>query len=111
MSALLNKKEHTNIEDFNRDISKYRTAIMGIAMISVMLFHQYFTSVIPFNLFHNFGSWGVDVFLFLSGMGIVRSLNNNSLKVYYLRRLKRILPSCILCGSIKYSIFLFTSVH
>lgn len=75
-------------------------------MISVMLFHQYFTSVIPFNLFHNFGSWGVDVFLFLSGMGIVRSLNNNSLKVYYLRRLKRILPSCILCGSIKYSIFL-----
>lgn len=79
---------------------------MGLAMISIMLFHQCFISIIPFNLFHNFGNWGVDVFLFLSGMGLVKSLSNNSLTDYYLRRFKRIFPSCIFCGSLKYILFL-----
>ena len=89
-------------KDFNKITSEYRTAIMGIAMLSVMLFHQYFTSVFPFNIFHNIGNWGVDVFLFLSGMGLVRSLERNSLSIYYKRRFKRIIPSCIVCGTIKY---------
>ena len=93
-------------KDFNEVTSEYRTAIMGLAMMSVMLFHQYFTSIIPFNAFHNFGNWGVDVFLFLSGMGLVRSLARNPLPVYYKRRFKRIIPSCILCGTTKYIIFI-----
>lgn len=93
-------------KDFNKATSEYRTGIMGLAMLSIMLFHQYFTSVVPFNAFHNFGYWGVDVFLFLSGMGLVRSLEKNPLPIYYKRRFKRIIPSCILCGTIKYIIFL-----
>jgi len=93
-------------KDFDTSVSENRSAIMGLAMLSVMLFHQYFTSVFPFNAFHNFGYWGVDVFLFLSGMGLVRSLGNNSIRIYYLRRFKRILPSCVLCGSVKYLVFL-----
>jgi peptidoglycan/LPS O-acetylase OafA/YrhL len=97
---------HIFRKDFNEVTSEYRTAIMGLAMLSVMLFHQYFTSVVPFNAFHNFGNWGVDVFLFLSGMGLVRSLERNPLPVYYKRRFKRIIPSCIVCGSIKYIVFL-----
>jgi peptidoglycan/LPS O-acetylase OafA/YrhL len=92
--------------DFNEVTSEYRTAIMGLAMLSVMLFHQYFTSVVPFNTFHNFGYWGVDVFLFLSGMGLVRSMESNPLPIYYKRRFKRIVPSCILCGTTKYIIFI-----
>ena len=93
-------------KDFIKVTSEYRTTIMGLSMLSIILFHQYFTSVIPFNVFHNFGYWGVDVFLFLSGMGLVRSLENNTLPVYYMRRFKRIIPSCILCGTTKYFIFL-----
>ena len=93
-------------KDFIKVTSEYRTTIMGLSMLSIILFHQYFTSVIPFNVFHNFGYWGVDVFLFLSGMGLVRSLENNTLPVYYIRRFKRIIPSCILCGTTKYIIFL-----
>lgn len=94
------------MSNFLSSTSTYRSAIMGLAMLSIMLFHQYFTSSIPFNVFHNFGFWGVDVFLFLSGMGLVMSLNNNSLKVYYSHRFNRIIPSCILCGSLKYIIAL-----
>ena len=93
------------MSNFQITTSKHRTTIMGIAMIAIMLFHQYFTSVFPFNAFHNFGYWGVDVFLFLSGMGLVKSLNNNPLKIFYAHRFYRIIPCCILCGSVKYLIF------
>lgn len=86
---------------FTLAISENRKALMGLSMLSIMLFHQYFTSVLPFNFFHNYGHWGVDVFLFLSGMGLVNSLNRHSLKVFYLRRFFRLFPSCILCGTIR----------
>lgn len=100
------KKHQLFCKDFNKITSEYRTTIMGIAMLSVMLFHQYFTSIVPFNAFHNFGNWGVDVIIFLSGMGLVRSLEKYSLLIYYKRRLKRIIPSCILCGTSKYIVFI-----
>lgn len=91
---------------FLHSISEHRASIMGVAMLSVMLFHQYFTSVFPFNFFHNFGYWGVDVFLFLSGMGLVNSLKKYDVVTFYKRRFMRIVPICILCGTAKYSVFL-----
>lgn len=90
----------------NIQISEYRNSIMGVAMLSIMLFHQYFISMVPFNLFHNFGYWGVDIFLFLSGMGLVNSLKKNTKKDYYKRRFIRIIPSCLICGTTKYIIFI-----
>lgn len=86
-------------------VSECRDSIMGVAMLSIMLFHQYFISIIPFNFFHNFGYWGVDIFLFLSGMGLVNSLKKNTTKEYYKRRFIRIIPSCLLCGTTKYLFF------
>ena len=91
---------------FHHSISECRASIMGVAILSIMLFHQYFTSIFPFNLFHNFGYWGVDVFLLLSGMGIVNSLEKHDVCTFYKRRFMRINPICALCGTIKYSIFL-----
>lgn len=93
-------------QTFCKEISENRTAIMGLAMLSVMLFHQYFTSTIPFNAFHNFGNWGVDIFLFLSGMGLVQAINKYPILHFYKRRFQRIIPSCILCGTIKYFAFM-----
>ena len=90
---------------FFKELNFYRFAIMGVAMISVILFHQYFVCVFPFNIFHNYGHWGVDVFLFLSGAGLVNSLRRYSLRNYYKRRLNRILPSCLVCGTMKYTAF------
>lgn len=86
--------------------SEYRTAIMGLSMLSIMLFHQYFSSVFPFDFFHNFGYWGVDVFLFLSGAGLVNSLKKNSIRRFYLRRFLRIIPSCLFCGTIRFFLIL-----
>lgn len=87
-------------------VSEHRSFIMGLSMFSIMLFHQYFTSVLPLNIFHNLGHWGVDVFLFLSGMGLVNSLQKYSTEAFYKRRFIRIFPSCMICGISKYIIFL-----
>ena len=84
-------------------ISKNRTGIMGFAMISIMLFHQSFIYNNPIvHVYHLMGYWGVEVFLFLSGMGIVYSLKKNSVATYYKNRMKRLLPPCLFVGVCKY---------
>lgn len=82
--------------DLAQGISKRRTFIMGIAMLSVVAYHMgYFPE----------GYLGVDIFLFLSGFGIFHSLAKKhadnhieSTGSFYLRRLKRILPTAIAAG-------------
>ena len=88
------------------DFSKYRSALMGVAMLSIMLSHQRFVHGLPWNVFEAYGHWGVDVFLFLSGMGMVRSLSKYSTGEFYFRRFKRLFPICIFCGVLKYLVFL-----
>ena len=91
----------------SRYLRDYRMGIMGISMIAIMLFHQRFASGPFFNFFYSHGYMGVDVFLFLSGMGMVRSLRQNNLKDFYWRRFYRIVPSCFICGIFKSSTFIF----
>ncbi len=93
-------------EQFLKDISLQRSAIMGISIIAVILFHQDFVSSFPLSIFHYFGNWGVDVFLLLSGMGLVNSLRKNPIRIYYRRRLLRLFPSCLICGIFKCLSFL-----
>ena len=92
---------------FLQIVSEYRSALMGIAMLSIMLSHQRFVHFFPFNVFEAYGHWGVDIFLFLSGMGMVRSLENHSLGLFYRRRFLRLVPICIFCGVVKYLAYLF----
>lgn len=79
-------------------ISRYRSELMGLAMIWVMLFHAY-----QFH-FHNpllelmkvIGFFGVDIFILLSGMGLGKSLlekEQEPLRTFYTRRFQRILPT------------------
>lgn len=98
-----------SLGQFIKDLSIYRSAIMGIAILAIILFHQDFLSSTPWNFFHYYGYWGVDVFLLLSGMGLVNSLQKNTLKVYYQRRVSRLLPSCIFVGVLKCFVFLILS--
>lgn len=83
-----------------------RTFIMGCAMISIMLFHQPFLFPsypvgIPFEFFHLVGYHGVELFLFVSGLGIASSLSRNSIHNYYKNRLLRIVPACLFVGFCK----------
>lgn len=70
------------------DFSKYRTQLMGISMLLIMLFH---VEALPL------GYVGVEFFLLISGIGLYFSLSkNNDLKTFYKKRLFRILPTYLI---------------
>lgn len=79
--------------------SKYRTPLMGIAMIMVILYHQIgkpasFETINIINLVCSTFHGGTDIFIFFSGMGLYFSMkkNNNGTIHFYKRRLIRIIP-------------------
>lgn len=89
-------------------LSRYRNELFGLSIIEILIFHffeNYFDSSDgikgilyylgrAYDLF--LGSIGVEVFLFLSGMGLYYSLKkrkDNSIINFYKRRFKRLLPS------------------
>lgn len=77
-------------------ISRYRSELMGFAMLWVMLFHCFLIRIDQpvLKAFKEIGFCGVDIFIVMSGMGQYMSLaKGNGLKSYYYRRLTRILPA------------------
>lgn len=81
-------------------ISKYRNAIMGVAILWIVFYHSQFstesfptfTSAATFLKSNGFG--GVDIFLFVSGFGLFQSLSRDSDTVsFYKRRIRKILPA------------------
>ena len=80
-------------------ISRYKAALMGIMILIVVYGHllYYHSGLTPYHLL-NFTEWytvgSVDIFLFLSGFGIYRSLKGNRDPLRFMqRRLSRLLPS------------------
>lgn len=83
-------------------ISKYRSVLFGITISLIVVFHLY-ESTISGTAIHSclslftHGSLGVDMFLFLSGMGLYFAFSkNSSLKRFYARRVLRILPTFLI---------------
>lgn len=80
-----------------RILSKYRTELMGVAMLWVMCFHA-FDLDLGSELLNNLrsdGFGGVDVFLLLSSMGLVMSLlrRETDYETFMRRRMTRLLPA------------------
>ena len=93
-----------------RLLSRYRSELMGVAILWVMLFHATdldFGSPV-FHLFRSAGFGGVDIFMVLSAMGLVVSLSRReqSYEDFMGRRVKRILPAYFLV-MLPYTLFLF----
>ena len=59
------------------DLSRYRAPLMGFAMIIVMLFHVPLSRSDAFYGLMRCGNNGVDMFLFLSGIGLWYSWTKN----------------------------------
>lgn len=90
-------------------ISRYKSALMGIAILIVVYGHYfYYHSGLQVYQNLNITMWytigSVDIFIFLSGFGIWRSLSKNDNPLEFLRRrLSRLLPSylpfiIVFCG-------------
>lgn len=85
-------------------LSKYRGVLMGFAILWVMYFHIPIKSVTEVGWFiHRIGFYGVDIFLFLSGLGVYFSLMKRpNVLGFYRARLARILPAYIIVACVSY---------
>ena len=87
------------------DITSNKLFFSGVAIMGVLLSH-----LIGVDQGHRFwgifypGFVGVDIFLFFSGYGLCRSLESNTLKIFYQRRIKRIYPMLLLFTLLSYLI-------
>ena len=79
-------------------LSKYRGALMGFAALWILMTHEWQVISAEGSAFHEIeyfikriGFCGVDIFLLLSGIGMVYALEKNSLPRFYFNRLKRII--------------------
>lgn len=78
-------------------LSEYRTELMGVAVIFIYLFHSGDIGMSQYyNVFFAHGYLGVDVFFFLSSIGLCFSLSKDSRTFeFYKRRIARIWPTWI----------------
>ena len=102
MEVELNNGKERNISSL---IGDCRGELMGIAALLLITFHAFFPVVdsIPvFNqvedFFIKYGFLGVDIFFFLSGMGLVYSINKYSTAEFYYRRFRRIFIPFFIVG-------------
>ena len=78
-------------------ITKYRSAITGIAILWIFLLHSGPCGIPFYDSVISFGWMGVDVFFFLSAFGLSYSLKKcQSQLEFYKRRIIRIIPTWLL---------------
>jgi len=101
-------------------INESRNILLGIATIMIILFHSFslnFNNILGYNLLSNILNFikktsniGVDIFLFLSGIGLYFSYSKNNIKTFYKNRFLKIIPPLIIFMSIYYSIIGISSI-
>lgn len=100
--------------EFNLNtISKCRPELMGLSAIAILFCHASGNKVVMpsiLSTLFSFGGYGVDMFLFLSGMGLWYSLKKaKDLQVgrwhWYSRRYKRLLVPYLIVSISYYSLF------
>ena len=84
-----------------KDISTYRSELMGWSILWIMMLHFTFDQIKPLGFIAQYGYAGVDIFLFVSGFGLFNSLDkDDNLMNYYKKRLLRIFPTYFIIGFI-----------
>lgn len=93
-----------HLEDISLgNLSRYRGELMGAAMIFIVLFHVSLPRTDMFFGLRRMGNVGVDMFLFLSGMGLWYSWTKTpSVRHFFLRRYLRIYPAWLIMACLYY---------
>jgi len=78
-------------------LSKYKKSIMGLAALIIYYYHNhavFLMDIGPFGVCEDFFKqiffFGVEIFMLLSGIGIVSSLKKNNTAQFYLNRFLRV---------------------
>lgn len=98
-----------NITESKTIIFEDRAYIMGIAMLLVIVYH--FVCWVGFGVLlfpFRWGYIGVDIFLFLSAIGLCFSYPQYSYKEYIKRRIVRIMPLYILAAIVDSCFYIYT---
>ena len=86
-----------------QNISRYRGELMGAAMLFVILFHVGLPREDAFYGLRRIGNIGVDMFLFISGVGLWFSWTKRpSLKHFFTRRYLRVYPAWLIIACLFY---------
>lgn len=84
---------------FVERISGHRSILMALAIAAIVVYHfKCWVNGLPWyvGIILQYGYIGVDLFFFISGLGIGYSYEKNSLGRFYLNRARRVLPSYFL---------------
>ena len=85
------------------NISRFRGELMGAAMLFIILFHVALPREDAFFGLRRMGNVGVDMYLFLSGIGLWFSwMKNPSVKHFFIRRYLRIYPTWLIIACLFY---------
>ena len=85
------------------NISRYRSELMGAAMLFIILFHVLLPRSDMFFGLRRMGNIGVDMFFYLSGIGLWFSwIKRPSLKNFFKRRFLRVYPAWFIVATIFY---------
>ena len=93
------------------DISRFRQPIMGYAICLVLFVHIFFMDLLTegssnlwWEKLRQMGSSGVDIFLVVSAFGLYYSMKKNpSARVFYRKRIVRLLPMILIGFAIGYA--------
>ena len=85
-----------------KDISLYRTELMGLAILLVVLHHLAIPIHWPwFEFIRSRAEYGVDIFFFVSGLGLWFSMSkNHKISHFYVKRFLRIIPLYLVITSV-----------
>jgi len=84
-----------------KDISTYRSELMGWAILWIMMLHFTFNQINTLGFIAQYGFAGVDIFMLVSGLGLYYSLDKDRHIVrFYKKRLLRIFPTYYILGII-----------
>lgn len=85
------------------NISRFRGELMGAAMLFIILFHVALPREDAFFGLRRMGNVGVDMFLFLSGIGLWFSWTKNpDVRHFFVRRYLRIYPAWLIMACLFY---------
>lgn len=94
-------------------LSRYRGAVMGFAALWILFFHGWQKLIVEgsplfggkldqFEAYiKRIGFCGVDIFLFLSGIGLIFAIGKSNIFLFYYRRLKRVFLPFLIVGIIR----------
>ncbi len=94
-------------------ISTNRNTIYGLSILWIMLFHSSIVFSSPLiTSIKNLGKYGVDIFLFVSGISLYFSFEkSNNLKAFYIKRLKRVVIPTLLIVIPYYALYFVLYYH